>query len=322
MNRFDRITAILIQLQAKRMVSGPTLAEQFDVSLRTIYRDLHTLELAGVPLIGAPGVGYSLVEGYRLPPVMFTREEAIALLTAEKLAARLTDAPTAQLSGAAMDKVRAVLRRPDRDHLETLAPHIRVLGPREPPPRPNAYQLLVTAVATQRVVHLRYQAADADAPSARDIEPVSLYLSRVWHVVAYCRLRQTFRDFRLDRIEELELGTEVFAARPDALRQHWTAQAMLRSREKVVLRFQPAAVLPASAQHLQDTKYQYGWAHEQPLPDGSVEMTFLIGDLPYLATWLLPYAGAISIVEPVALQEQLRELAQRVHAFFCAPKTC
>ena len=77
-------------------------------------RDLRTLELAGVPLFGEAGVGYSLAEGYRLPPVMFTREEATALLTAEKLAAQLTDAPTAQLSGAAMDKLRAVLRHADR----------------------------------------------------------------------------------------------------------------------------------------------------------------------------------------------------------------
>ncbi|WP_046244130.1 helix-turn-helix transcriptional regulator [Hymenobacter terrenus] len=318
MNRFDRITAILIQLQAKRMISGPALAEQFGVSLRTVYRDLRTLELAGVPLIGEHGVGYSLVDGYRLPPVMFTREEATALLTAEKLAARLTDAPTARLSGAAMDKLRAVLRRPDRDHLEILAPHIQVLGPRDQADRPSAYQELVTAVATQRVVHLRYQAAEADAPTTRDIEPIGLYLSRQWHVVAYCRLRQTFRDFRLDRIQHLEVREEVFTARPETLQQHWAAEANRRHREKVVLRFQAAAVLPASAQHLHDTKHQYGWAHEQPLPDGSVEMTLFIGSLPYLAAWLLPYAGAITVVEPLALREHLRELAQRAHDFFCA----
>lgn len=133
MNRFDRVTAILLQLQAKRKVSGSTLAEQFGVSLRTVYRDLRTLEEAGVPLLGEPGIGYSLAEGYRLPPAMFTREEALALLTAEKLAARLTDAPTAHLSSAAMDKVRAVLRRPDRDHLDQLAPTSRCLVPATKP---------------------------------------------------------------------------------------------------------------------------------------------------------------------------------------------
>lgn len=109
MNRFDRLAAILLQLQAKRLVSGPALAEQFGVSLRTIYRDLRSLEAAGIPLVSEHAVGYSLVEGYCVPPVMFTREEITTLLTAEKLAAHLTDAPTARLVSIAMDKLRAML---------------------------------------------------------------------------------------------------------------------------------------------------------------------------------------------------------------------
>ncbi|MGI4875842.1 MAG: helix-turn-helix transcriptional regulator [Janthinobacterium lividum] len=93
MNRFDRVTAILVQLHAKRAVLGTALAERFEVSLRTIYRDLRTLEAAGVPIQVAAGVGYSLADGYRLAPATFTRPEATALLTAEKLTARLTDDP-------------------------------------------------------------------------------------------------------------------------------------------------------------------------------------------------------------------------------------
>jgi predicted DNA-binding transcriptional regulator YafY len=286
MNRFDRITAILLQLQARRVVSGPALAERFGVSLRTIYRDLRTLELAGVPLFGEAGVGYSLAEGYRLPPVLFTREEATALLTAEKLAARLTDAPTAKLTGAAMNKLRAVLRPADRDHLETLRPHIQVLGPAGPGGPPSTYQQLVAAIATQQVASLRYQAAAHDAPTMREVEPIGLYLSQHWHVVAYCRLRQAFRNFRLDRIKVLTITNEVFAARPE------------------------------TTQRLHDTKHQYGWVSEQPQPDGSLEMTLLVGSLPYLAAWLLPHAGTVAAVEPPALREHLRELAQRAHSFF------
>ena len=88
MNRFDRITAILIQLQSKKVVKAQDLADRFGTSLRTIYRDIRTLEEAGVPLYGEAGIGYSIVDGYRLPPVMFTKEEAIAFITAEKLMAK------------------------------------------------------------------------------------------------------------------------------------------------------------------------------------------------------------------------------------------
>jgi predicted DNA-binding transcriptional regulator YafY len=319
MNRFDRITAILLQLQARRVVSGPALAERFGVSLRTIYRDLRTLELAGVPLFGEAGVGYSLAEGYRLPPVLFTRAEATALLTAEKLAARLTDAPTAQLTSAAMDKLRAVLRPPDRDHLAALTPYIQVLGPAGPPGPPSGYQQLVMAIATQQVARLRYQAAASGAPTTREVEPIGLYLSQHWHVVAYCRLRQAFRNFRLDRIKALTISSEVFAARPETLQHYWAAEAARSGREKVVLHFQVSAMLPEAAQRLHDTKHQYGWVSEQPRPDGRLEMTLLVGSLPYLAAWLLPHAGAVAVVEPPALRTHLRELAQRAHDFFGQP---
>ncbi|NML65193.1 YafY family transcriptional regulator [Hymenobacter sp. RP-2-7] len=319
MNRFDRIVAILIQLQTRRVVSGPSLAARFEVSLRTIYRDIRTLELAGVPLLGEPKIGYSLAEGYRLPPVMFTREEAAALLTAEKLATRLTDAPTAQLSGAAMDKLRAVLRRPDRDYLAALTPHIQVVRPTEQFPESSTYQQLVAAVATHQLVHIQYQASATEPATPRDIEPIGLYLTQHWHVVAYCRLRQAFRNFRLDRMQQVVLSPEVFAPRPETLRQYWADRANTSQRKKVVVRLQLAQTSRSLAQRLHDTKRQYGWAHEQTLPDGSVEMTLYLGSLPYLAAWLLPYAGAVTVVEPPALRTHLCELAQQAHHFFCPP---
>lgn len=320
LTRLSRLVALLTLLQTKRTLTAGELARRFSVSTRTIYRDIRTLELAGVPVVTLEGKGYTLLEGYRLPPVMFTREEAIALLTAEKLAAGLTDAPTAQLTSTAMDKLRAALRRSDRDHLENLAPHIQVLGPLEQPSRPNAYQPLVTAITTQRVVHLRYGAADSDQITMRDVEPIGLYLSQQWHLVAFCRMRQAFRNFRLDRIQQLTIKEEVFAARPETLQQYWTDEANRQGKEKVVIHVQPTAVLPESAQRLHDTKHQYGWTHEQSLPDGRLEMTFFVGSLSYLADWLLPYAGAIAVVEPPALRQQLGELAQRIYDFFHNPQ--
>jgi predicted DNA-binding transcriptional regulator YafY len=100
-------------------------------------------------------------------------------------------------------------------------------------------------------------------------------------VVAYCRLRQAFRTFRLDRIQQLTSSKEFFAARPETLQQYWADQAKAGQRVKVVVRLQLANIPLDQAQRLHDTTRQYGWAHEQRLPDGSLEMTLHIGSLPY-----------------------------------------
>lgn len=309
MNRFDRIAALLIQLQSRRVVKGQDLAVRFGVSLRTVYRDLRTLELAGVPLCGEAGVGYSLAEGYRLPPVMFTREEATALLMAEELVTQLTDAPTARLSRAAMDKLRAVLRRPDRDFLEALSPRIAILPARHPHGTPplaaNLHQQLLLSVATQQVVALDYRAGYQGAPTQREVEPIGIYFGQYWHLVAFCRLRQEFRDFRLDRIADLQVRPAHFAPRPDTLHTYWAARAAQRQGQPVVVRFAPEA-LP----HVHENKHHFGWAEEEPTPAGGLQITFRVGCLDALARWLLLFAGQAVVVAPPELRQRARELAQ------------
>lgn len=319
MNRFDRITALLVQLQARRVVKGPELAARYGVSLRTIYRDLRTLEEAGVPICGAAGVGYSLAEGYRLPPVMFSRAEATALLTAEKLTARLADEHTARLSQEAMDKLRAVLRRPDRDYVEALSSRLRVLGgPRPdalPPPAHGTQQPLLDAIARQRVVRLEYRAGHQGTPSRREVEPIGVYFGQHWHVVAFCRLRQEFRDFRLDRIAGLQLLDEAFAPRPETLQSYWAEQARHWQTEVAVVRFGPQVL-----GLVHQDKHRFGWKQElPPAPDGWVEMTLVPGCLEHLGRWLLLFAGQVQVLAPLSLQAQVRELARAAHAFFCAP---
>lgn len=315
MNRFDRVTAILVQLHARRVVQGTALAEQFGVSLRTIYRDLRTLETAGVPIQVEAGVGYSLADGYRLPPATFTRQEATALLTAEKLAARLTDTSTAQLTQAAMAKLRAVLRHPDRDYLDQLSPYLQILRPPQPtaalPAIAEVHQQLLDPLVLGRVVRLQYQAGSG-AATEREVEPLGLYLGQHWHVVAFCRLRQEFRDFRLDRIAGLRVLAETFLPRPEALVQYWQAQAARQPYQTAIVHFTAAAT-----RLVQDSKLHHGWVQEEPTPEGGARMTLRVGCLRHLAGWLLPLAGHVTMVSPPALAEELRELAQAAHQHFC-----
>ena len=103
-----------------------------------------------------------------------------------------------------------------------------------------------------------------------------------------------------------------FAPRPETLASYWATQAARRTQETARVRFQPLA-----ARYAHDSKRRHGWVHEESTPDGRVEMTFLLGYLPYLAAWLLPQAGGVEVVSPPALRQCLGELARQAHAAFC-----
>src|ERR1700752_4537968 len=127
MNRIDRLAAILIQLQSRRLVKAQDIADKFSISLRTVYRDVRALEEAGVPVIGEAGAGYKLMEGYKLPPVMFNQDEASALLTGAKLVQSKTDAGIWKHYTSALDKIKAVLRISEKDHIEEIDEHVAVI---------------------------------------------------------------------------------------------------------------------------------------------------------------------------------------------------
>ncbi len=203
MNRLDRISAILVQLQSRSVVRAADVAERFDVSVRTIYRDMRTLEQAGVPICGDAGVGYSLVEGYRLPPLMFTPEEALAFLTAEKFIENLTDSHNSHHFRSAMDKVRAVMRGVQRDYAVDLSEKIAVRRRIPEAKRPDLLQTILRSINDREILVMDYTNAD-NSITVRDIEAVGVTFSHpYWYLTAWCHLRGEYRTFRLDRIDRL-----------------------------------------------------------------------------------------------------------------------
>src|SRR5262245_25834572 len=159
MNRIDRLAAILIQLQSRRLVKAQDIADKFSISLRTVYRDVKALEEAGVPVIGEAGEGYRLMEGYKLPPVMFNQEEATALLTASKLVDSKTDASISKHYNAALDKIRAILRLSEKDHIEEIDEHIAVMQHPAIVHQPAAelhLQQILNAISSSSVIDINY----------------------------------------------------------------------------------------------------------------------------------------------------------------------
>ncbi len=122
--RLSRLTAILVLLQSRKLVTAAVLAHKFDISIRTVYRDIKALENAGIPVLTEEGKGYTLMEGYTLPPLMFTETEANALVTVEQLVLKNKDASLVRDYREALTRVKAVLRHSMKTRSELLAQRI------------------------------------------------------------------------------------------------------------------------------------------------------------------------------------------------------
>ena len=124
--RLARLTAIMTQLQSKRIVTARDIAEKHNVSIRTVYRDIRTLEKSGIPIITEEGKGYSIMEGYKLPPVMFTEQEANALITAEQIIALNNDKSFVDQYKSAIEKIKSILKYTQRDKTELLSERLQI----------------------------------------------------------------------------------------------------------------------------------------------------------------------------------------------------
>lgn len=208
--RLARLTTILTQLQSKRLVTATELAKKHGVSIRTIYRDIRTLEQSGVPIVTEEGRGYSLIEGYHLPPVSFTEQEANALITAEQLIARNRDESLIEQYQKAITKIKAVLRYQEKDKVALLAERV-VFRNNEGNPKTSKYlSSIQLAITNYQVVKIKYTSLQ-DVESKRAIEPFAMYSTNEnWILIAYCQMRNDFRQFRLDCIDDLTLLSKNF----------------------------------------------------------------------------------------------------------------
>jgi predicted DNA-binding transcriptional regulator YafY len=219
--RLSRLTAILTQLQTKRIVTSTALAEKFGVSVRTIYRDIRALEDAGVPIYAEDGKGYSLTEGYRIPPVMFTENEANALILAEQLVVKNSDSSLIKDYSEAVDKIKAVLKNHLKDKANLLAERTRFDQNTNRTRTSSNLSDLQFALTNFTLTSIEYK-NETGKTSARIIEPFALLSTQEnWLLVAWCRLRKEFRYFRLDRIEKLELLPGKFAPHRMTLQEYF-----------------------------------------------------------------------------------------------------
>ena len=221
--RLSRLTAILTVLQSKRAITATELAEKFNVSKRTAYRDLKALEKAGVPVYSEEGKGYSLVDGFRLPPIMFTEEEANALITAEKLINSSKDNSLIKNHRDAIAKIKAVLKYKNKEKTNVLEERIAVFKNYHKEITSDCMASVQLAITNNQLLRIDYHSLGKDENTSRTIEPYALYNSKEnWILIAWCRLRDSFREFRLDRINSLEVLSHEFITRDFNLMEYFT----------------------------------------------------------------------------------------------------
>lgn len=323
MNRIDRLTAILIQLQGKPRVPIDELEERFEVSRRTIFRDIKSLMEAGVPIGGDAGEGYFIVDGYHLPPVVFNKEEAAALLTGAKLLEKNADSQLARSFSEAMFKIKAVLRYKDKEFLNNLENTISVIGSPMtvvhgfPESHLSDIQL---ALASRKVISINYYSNYNETTTQREVEPLGLvYYAARWHLIGFCRLRKDLRDFRTDRIQSLRILSGTY--QPDQYPNYLDftrGMAGGTNANEAVVRFSKKM-----SRFVQEQKYHYGFVKETDLRH-EVEMEFITPHYGYLARWLLMYGDEVTVVAPDELKNLAatysRELFEHHQKYFAAEK--
>jgi predicted DNA-binding transcriptional regulator YafY len=200
MNRIDRLFGILTLLQSKKYVTAEAIAEKFDISVRTVYRDIKALVEQGIPVSFEQHRGYFIVQGYFVPPVSFSSEEANALLLMESLVEGFADRSISRHYSSALSKIKAVLRNTQKEGLEMLDNNIKLQLPACFVNDTDYLSLLQSAISGKNIVELEYKNNKSEV-SKRLVEPIGLvFYAFSWHLIGWCHLRQDYRDFKLVRM--------------------------------------------------------------------------------------------------------------------------
>jgi predicted DNA-binding transcriptional regulator YafY len=314
MNRIDRISAILIHLQTKKIVKASEISNRFNISLRTVYRDMKAIEEAGVPIGSEAGKGYYIVDGYHLPPIMFSKEEATSMLIGEKIINNVADEETIRNYGSAMYKIKAALPENDKEFLENLSPRIEILHyktKKDEGDIQHQQSVVQQAIVQQMMLKIDYESqSKKELVEGRYVEPIGLcYYGFTWHLIGFCKLRKDYRDFRLDRIKKVGLTDVPFdPQKRNTIKEYLRTVASKRNLLQIVIHCKNDFL-----KYIEGTMQYYGYVGREKISDKETALVFMNDSLEYVGHWLLTCTNNIKIVEPAELKELVIQLAKKLH---------
>lgn len=305
MKHTDRRLAIVLELETRGWQRAADLGATFGVSLRTIYRDMEALVEAGLPIVAVPGKGYRLYEGFFLPPLTLTTDEAVLLLLGAEAAADGLGVKYQAASRAAQAKLEAILPDRLRGEVATLQ-HSRRFVPVnafDDPAEQHGLQTLRQALTEQRAVQFRYDGTPG-GDAAHTVHPYGLmHVGGAWHLVGYHRERESVRHFRLRSLEALTLLPETFE-RPQGYALPPDRAAA--QRDVVVRVWFDAEV----ARWVQEAPSAY--ITEMEPQDDALLVTLKVQRLAEVLPWLLSWGAHAQVIEPAALQRRLAQEADAI----------
>ncbi|MCC5841783.1 MAG: YafY family transcriptional regulator [Opitutales bacterium] len=306
MNRIDRLTGTILLLQTRRRVTVEELAGHWEVSERTVFRDLAALGEMGLPIGEAEGGGYRLVGNFALPPLLVDEDEAAALALAAAATEEIADVAVRRALRSALTKIQAVLPKERREAMARLR---EVVGVWLCPGGPSADAALLPirrAILDRTCLEFVYLTGGHRPGNRRKVEPLGLlYYAGHWHLLAFCRWRRDFRDFRLDRVEGLTVCEDRFSGHETfSIRTHLAGE--IARSEKIPVRLKVAkAALDRFRRELVGTLVaETGGSREIR------ELSILVPSLEGLACWLPGFGAGVEVCDPPALRARLRATAQ------------
>lgn len=306
MNRMDRLLGIVIELQRKGSRRAVDLAHRFETSVRTIYRDMQALSESGVPIVGSPGQGYSLMDGYFLPPVHLTAEEAVSLLMGTEFVEQQFDPPYSTQAKSSRDKIESVLPPHVRARVQAFRESTRILNLGRHTGQDGMEMTVLArlrgALLAAKKVHFRYTKpspqVDAERETERTVAPYGLALVQgAWMLVAHCDLRDDIRHFRVSRIRDATVLNESFARPADFELRRYVPKD---DRQCLVhLRFQP---------HLRDAVLESNNFFMESMAVGSdtIDVTLRVRQPKDVQKWVLSWGAGVEVIEPLAFRLQVR----------------
>jgi predicted DNA-binding transcriptional regulator YafY len=203
MNRIDRLLGILTTLQSRKVVSANFIANKYEISLRTVYRDIKALNEIGIPIGFENQQGYYIVKGFFLPPVSFTCEEANALILSVSLSEKFTDKRIQRSTDSALDKIKSTLKSVDKEKADFMQSQIKIYNPKIEGTSKDWLVDIQHAIINKQILAIDYLNNEGKE-SQREIEPIGLtFYSNQWHLIAWCWMRKAYRDFKTKQITQL-----------------------------------------------------------------------------------------------------------------------